>query len=103
MSLESNIHTHQIVDCRTPLETGLFLDNRDLSCPGSDLILSKKTGMTELILHGLETFTSYYVKVAAFTKEGDGVKSDKIICTTAQDGEFKTWRSNDLCYIERKW
>ena len=56
-------------------------------CPGSDLILSKKTGATEVSLQGLETFTSYYVKVAAFTKEGDGVKSDKVICTTAQDGE----------------
>ena len=57
-------------------------------CPGSDLILSKKTGATEVSLQGLETFTSYYIKVAAFTKEGDGVKSDKVICTTAQDGEL---------------
>ena len=62
-------------------------------CPGSDLILSKKTGATEVSLQGLETFTSYYIKVAAFTKEGDGVKSDKVICTTAQDGELK------LCLI----
>ena len=37
-------------------------------CPGSDLILSKKTGGTEVSLQGLETFTSYYVKIAAFTK-----------------------------------
>ena len=51
------------------------------------MILSKKTGGTDVMIEGLNTFTSYYVKVAAFTKEGNGVKSDKIICTTAQDGE----------------
>ena len=56
--------------------------------PGSDLIMSKKTGETEITLDGLETFTSYYIKVAAYTKEGNGVKSDKMICTTAQDGEY---------------
>ena len=49
--------------------------------------MSKKTGETEITLDGLEVFTSYYVKVAAYTKEGNGVKSDKMICTTAQDGE----------------
>ena len=54
---------------------------------GTDLLLSKKTGDTELTLDGLETFTSYYVKVAAYTKQGSGVRSDKVICTTAQDGE----------------
>ena len=55
-------------------------------CPGSDLILSKKTGGTEVSLQGLYTFTSYYIKVAAFTKVGTGVRSDKLICTTAADG-----------------
>ena len=76
-------------------------------CPGSDLILSKKTGSTEVSLQGLATFTSYYIKVAAFTKEGDGVKSDKVICTTAQDGEsisfvtcfclFSRWQKMKIC------
>ena len=28
-----------------------------------------------------------YVKVAAYTQQGDGVKTEKLICTTAQDGE----------------
>ena len=32
--------------------------------PGSATILSKKTGATEVTLGQLETFTSYYVKVA---------------------------------------
>ena len=50
--------------------------------------MSKKTGETEITLEGLEIFTSYYVKVAAYTKEGNGVKSDKMICTTAQDGKY---------------
>ena len=54
--------------------------------PGSATILSKKTGATEVTLGQLETFTSYYVKVAAFTKVGSGVSSEKMICTTAQDG-----------------
>ena len=58
-----------------------------LSRPGSDLIHSKKTADTELTLENLETFTSYYIKVAAFTKVGSGVRSEKMICTTAQDGE----------------
>ena len=51
------------------------------------MILTKKTGDTEVTIDGLETFTSYYVKVAAFTKVGSGVRSEKVICTTAQDGE----------------
>ena len=55
--------------------------------PGSATILSKKTGATEVTLGQLETFTSYYVKVAAYTQQGDGVKTEKLICTTAQDGE----------------
>ena len=50
--------------------------------------MSKKTGDTEATLDGLETFTSYYVKVAAYTKQGSGVRSEKIICTTAQDGKI---------------
>ena len=55
--------------------------------PGSATILSKKTGATEVTLGQLDTFTSYYVKVAAYTQQGDGVKTEKLICTTAQDGE----------------
>ena len=55
--------------------------------PGSATILSKKTGATEVTLGQLETFTSYYVKVAAYTQQGDCVKTEKLICTTAQDGE----------------
>ena len=51
------------------------------------MILTKKTGDTEVTIDGLETFTSYYVKVAAYTQQGDGVKTEKLICTTAQDGE----------------
>ena len=51
------------------------------------MILSKKTSDTELTLENLETFTSYYIKVAAFTKVGSGVRSEKMICTTSQDGE----------------
>ena len=54
---------------------------------GSDMILTKKTGETEVTIDNLETFTSYYIKVSAFTKVGNGVTSEKMICTTAQDGE----------------
>ena len=58
-----------------------------LTTSGSDIILSKKTGDTEVTISNLETFTSYYVKVSAYTKVGSGVSSEKMICTTAQDGE----------------
>ena len=58
-------------------------------CPGSDLILSKKTGGTEVSLQGLETFTSYYIKVAAFTRAGQGKASKDIYCRTAEDGKYK--------------
>ena len=58
-----------------------------LSRTGSDLILSKKTADTEITLENLKTFTSYYIKVAAYTKVGSGLRSEKMICTTAQDGE----------------
>ena len=60
---------------------------KNIVLPGSATILSKKTGATEVTLGQLETFTSYYVKVAAYTQQGDGVKTEKLICTTAQDGE----------------
>ena len=52
------------------------------------MILTKKTAETEVTIANLETFTSYYIKVSAFTKVGTGVSSEKMICTTAQDGEL---------------
>ena len=61
------------------------------------MILTKKTGDTEVTIDGLETFTSYYVKVAAFTKVGSGVSSEKMICTTAQDGR-KQFDSGHLIF-----
>ena len=51
------------------------------------MILTKKTAETEVTIANLETFTSYYIKVAAYTKVGSGLRSEKLICTTAQDGE----------------
>jgi len=52
---------------------------------GKDTIHSKKTGGMQATVDGLEIFESYYIKVSAFTKVGTGVRSDKLICTTAAD------------------
>jgi len=67
------------------------------------MILSKKTAGTEVMLEGLDTFTSYYVKVAAYTKEGNGVKSDKMICTTAQDGECSFSTCKNIWVAWHQW
>ena len=74
-------------DCQLDTLRTTSYYNLLLSRAGSDIIISKKTADTELTLENLETFTSYYIKVAAFTKVGSGVRSEKVICTTAQDGE----------------
>ena len=74
-------------DCQLDTLRTTSYFNLLLSRTGSDIILSKKTADTELTLENLETFTSYYIKVAAFTKVGSGVRSEKMICTTSQDGE----------------
>ena len=62
--------------------------------PVKDTIQSQKTGGEQTTIEGLGTYKSYYIKVSAFTKVGNGLPSQKIICTTAEDGEkyFTTGR-----------
>ncbi|XP_023335862.1 Down syndrome cell adhesion molecule-like protein Dscam2 [Eurytemora carolleeae] len=52
---------------------------------GKDAIKEVKVGGLYTSITDLETYTSYYIKVAAFTKVGKGVSSEKLICTTGQD------------------
>ena len=42
-----------------------------------------------LELDGLDTFTNYSIKVAAFTRAGRGKASRAIYCRTAEDGNKK--------------
>ena len=42
-----------------------------------------------LELDGLDTFTNYSIKVAAFTRAGQGKASKAIYCRTAEDGKYK--------------
>ena len=72
-----------------PWHTLKLTKYRDLYSAGKDTIHSKKTGGLQATVEGLEIFESYYIKVAAFTKVGTGVRSDKLICTTAPDGNNK--------------
>ena len=41
-------------------------------------------------LDGLDTFTNYSIRVAAFTRAGKGQASAQIFCRTAEDGK-KIW------------
>ena len=68
--------------------------NLNVYLQGKDTIHSKKTGGIQATIDGLEIFESYYIKVSAFTKVGTGVRSDKLICTTAQDGNYITVNRN---------
>ena len=38
-------------------------------------------------LDGLDTFTNYSIRVAAFTRAGKGQASAQIFCRTAEDGK----------------
>ena len=42
-----------------------------------------------LELDGLDTFTNYSIRVAAFTRAGRGKSSKQIFCKTAEDGKIR--------------
>lgn len=48
----------------------------------------KKTVSLETALHNLEKFTNYSIRILAYTRVGDGVKSLPIYCHTAEDRTF---------------
>ena len=41
----------------------------------------------EVILYNLERYTNYSIQVLAYTRKGEGVRSDPIYITTQQDGQ----------------
>lgn len=53
----------------------------------------------EVILYSLERYTNYSIQVLAYTRKGEGVRSDPIYVTTQQDGES---RVNPLYCVTRQ-
>ena len=55
-------------------------------------------------LDGLDTFTNYSIRVAAFTRAGKGQTTAQIFCRTAEDGEiyfcFTTVDLNEWSVVE---
>jgi len=49
--------------------------------------MTKETEGELLELDGLDTFTNYSIRVAAFTRAGKGQTTAQIFCRTAEDGE----------------
>ena len=49
---------------------------------------TKITTASTTILHGLDKYTNYSISVVAFTRSGDGVRSDPRYCVTDEDGKF---------------
>jgi|FrelakmetLWP11LW_1041352.scaffolds.fasta_scaffold605058_1 hypothetical protein len=49
-------------------------------------LLTKETEGEILELDGLDTFTNYSIRVAAFTRAGKGQTTAQIFCRTAEDG-----------------
>lgn len=52
-----------------------------------------KSNNQYLTVENLKKYTNYSVWVLAFTKMGDGVKSNQFFCRTYEDGECMTYIS----------
>ena len=52
----------------------------------------------EIVLFGLEKFTNYSVQVLAYTRKGEGVRSEPVYVTTREDGQYK---GKDVCVCEK--
>lgn len=58
------------------------------SCPPElGEIKNVTTMQPSLELDGLEKYTNYSIQVLAFTRAGDGVRSEQIFTRTKEDGE----------------
>lgn len=58
------------------------------SCPPElGEIKNITTTQPSLELDGLEKYTNYSIQVLAFTRAGDGVRSEQIFTRTKEDGE----------------
>ena len=51
-----------------------------------------------LELDGLDTFTNYSIRVAAYTRAGRGKTSSQIFCKTAEDGNIVFSGFNTSCF-----
>lgn len=59
-----------------------------VSClPELGEIKNVTTTQPSLELDGLEKYTNYSIQVLAFTRAGDGVRSEQIFTRTKEDGE----------------
>lgn len=47
---------------------------------------SKVTTYLNTVLHGLQPYTNYSIQVLALTRQGEGVMSSVITCTTEETG-----------------
>lgn len=54
----------------------------------SGKLQSEETEGEMLELDGLDTFTNYSIRVAAYTRAGRGKTSLQIFCKTSEDGNF---------------
>lgn len=64
------------------------------SCPPElGEIKNVTTTQPSLELDGLEKYTNYSIQVLAFTRAGDGVRSEQIFTRTKEDGEHggRSW------------
>lgn len=60
------------------------------SCPPElGEIKNVTTTQPSLELDGLEKYTNYSIQVLAFTRAGDGVRSEQIFTRTKEDGEHR--------------
>uniref|UniRef100_T1J582 Down syndrome cell adhesion molecule n=1 Tax=Strigamia maritima TaxID=126957 RepID=T1J582_STRMM len=71
---------------------GVLQGYKVLYAPANDWndVGNKETKITTALkttLHGLERNTNYSIQVLAFTRVGDGVKSESVYCQTNEDGK----------------
>ena len=63
-----------------------------------DVVTSVGPAVTEAWLENLDKFTSYFIRVLAFTKYGNGVPSERVTVTTDEDGKHLVdWPEVSVC------
>lgn len=66
---------------------GNEVPSSDFCPPELGEIKNVTTTQPSLELDGLEKYTNYSIQVLAFTRAGDGVRSEQIFTRTKEDGE----------------
>ena len=85
-----------LYQCATATTTIDETSTDDKISETSGKLQSEETEGEMLELDGLDTFTNYSIRVAAYTRAGRGKTSKQIFCKTAEDGNilsllFKNW------------